>query len=186
MEGNQKNESNNEEIKTVEGNEGTGNVDTQTINQNEGTDVDVKAEAQKIADAMFAKKMKGMPSKEELKAFKEWQEAQKTAEQKQSEKETEYQKTLAKNTELENENKVFRAGVKKEDVDYVAFKVSKMEGEFEENLTKFLKDNPKYLGNIEPKIVKKVGSSLSLSGKQATNQNVTNQIMNDLIRGARE
>ena len=35
--------------------------------------------------------------------------------------------------------------VNKDDVDYVLFKASKMEGEFEENLAKFLKDNPKYL-----------------------------------------
>lgn len=39
---------------------------------------DVKSEAQKIADAMLAKKMKGMPSKEELAAFKKWQDEQKT------------------------------------------------------------------------------------------------------------
>lgn len=50
----------------------------------ESNEQDVKSEAQKIADAMLAKKLKGMPSKEELKAFKEWQESQKTEEQKQS------------------------------------------------------------------------------------------------------
>lgn len=174
------------ENQTVEGNEGTGKVDTQeTTNQNEGT-VDVKAEAQKIADAMVAKKMKGMPSKEELRAFKEWQEAQKTVEQKQAEKQEEYQKVLLKNTELENENKVFKAGVEKESVDYVAFKVAKMEGEFEENLKKFLKDNPKYLASNETKFVKKVGSSMSLNGKIQPNQNETNQMMNDLIRSSRD
>lgn len=126
--------------------EGAGNVDTQTTEKNEGkAEIDVKAEAQKIADAMFAKKMKGMPSKEELKAFKDWQESQKTAEQKQAEKEAEYQKTLNELNTLKQTNAVLSAGVNKDDVDYVLFKVSKMEGEFEENLAKFLKDNPKYL-----------------------------------------
>ena len=135
-----------QENNTVEGNEGTGNVDTQTTNQNEGkAEIDVKAEAQKIADAMVAKKMKGMPSKEELKAFKDWQESQKTAEQKQAEKDAEYQKTLNELNTLKQTNAVLSAGVNKEDADYVLFKVSKMEGEFEENLAKFLKDNPKYL-----------------------------------------
>lgn len=135
-----------EENKTVEGNEETGNVDTQTTKQNEGqAEINVKAEAQKIADAMLAKKMKGMPSKEELKAFKEWQESQKTAEQKQAEKEAEYQKTLNELNTLKQTNAVLEAGVNKEDTDYVLFKVSKMEGEFEENLAKFLKENPKYL-----------------------------------------
>lgn len=126
--------------------EGAGNVDTQTTEKNEGkAEIDVKAEAQKIADAMVAKKMKGMPSKEELKAFKNWQESQKTAEQKQAEKEAEYQKTLNELNTLKQTNAVLEAGVNKDDADYVLFKVSKMEGEFEENLAKFLKDNPKYL-----------------------------------------
>lgn len=135
-----------QEKDTVEGNEGTGNVDTQTTQKNEGkAEIDVKAEAQKIADAMLAKKMKGMPSKEELKAFKDWQESQKTAEQKQAEKEAEYQKILNELNTLKQTNAVLSAGVNKDDADYVFFKVSKMEGEFDENLAKFLKDNPKYL-----------------------------------------
>ncbi len=136
-----------QENNTVEGNEGTGNVDTQTTEKNEGkAEGDLKAEAQKIADAMLAKKMKGMPTKEELKAFKEWQESQKTAEQKQAEKEAEYKEKDTKISELEKENAVLKAGVTDaDDVDYILFKVSKMDGEFEENLAKFLKDNPKYL-----------------------------------------
>ena len=135
-----------QENKTVEGNEETGDVDTQTTNQNEGqAEIDVKAEAQKIADAMVAKKMKGMPTKEELKAFKDWQESQKTAEQKQAEKDAEYKKTLNELNTLKQTNAILEAGVNKDDADYVLFKVGKMEGEFEENLAKFLKDNPKYL-----------------------------------------
>lgn len=126
--------------------EGAGNVDTQTTEKNEGkAEVDVKAEAQKIADAMLAKKMKSMPTKEELKAFKDWQESQKTVEQKQAEKEAEYKKTLNELNTLKQTNAVLEAGVNKDDADYVLFKVSRMEGEFEENLAKFLKDNPKYL-----------------------------------------
>ena len=137
-----------EENRTAENNEveGAGNVDTQTTEKNEGkAEIDVKAEAQKIADAMVAKKMKGMPSKEELKAFKEWQESQKTAEQKQAEKDAEYQKTLNELNTLKQTNAILEAGVNKDDADYVLFKVGKMKGEFEENLVKFLKDNPKYL-----------------------------------------
>lgn len=93
---------------------------------------------------MVAKKMKGMPSKEELKAFKEWQESQKTAEQKQAEKETQYQKTLSEKETLAQENLVLKSGVNIDDVDYVVFKVSKKEGDFEENLKEFLEENPKY------------------------------------------
>lgn len=148
--------------------EEAGNVDTQTTNQNEGqVEIDVKAEAQKIADAMLAKKMKGMPSKEELKAFKNWQESQKTAEEKQAEKEAEYQRTLNELNTLKQTNAVLEAGVNKDDADYVLFKVSKMEGEFEENLTKFLKDNPKYLKQgLETTEPKATGTSVkSISSK---------------------
>lgn len=148
MEGKENLEEQNTNTNTAENKEieGAGNVDTQTTEKNEGkAEIDVKAEAQKIADAMLAKKMRGMPTKEELKAFKEWQESQKTAEQKQAEKEAEYQKTLNELNTLKQTNAVLEAGVSKDYADYVLFKVSKMEGEFEENLAKFLKDNPKYL-----------------------------------------
>ena len=134
--------------------DGTGEVDTQTTEKSEGAEIDVKVEAQKIADAMLAKKMKGMPTKEELKAFKDWQESQKTAEQKQAEKDAEYLQKDTRITELEKENAVLKAGVKdSDDIDYVLYKVSKMEGEFDENLAKFLKNNPKFLGQElnEPK-----------------------------------
>ena len=127
--------------------EGTGNVDTQTTNQNEGQaeKTFTQEELNKIVQERLDKEKKKMPSKDELKAFKNWQESQKTAEQKQAEKEAEYQKTLNELNTLKQTNAVLSAGVNKDDADYVLFKVSKMEGEFEENLAKFLKDNPKYL-----------------------------------------
>ena len=127
--------------------EGTGNVDTQTTNQNEGQaeKTFTQEELNKIVQERLDKEKKKMPSKEDLKAFKDWKESQKTAEQKQAEKEAEYQKTLNELNTLKQTNAVLSAGVNKEDADYVLFKVSKMEGEFEENLAKFLKDNPKYL-----------------------------------------
>ena len=121
-----------------------------------------------------------------MKAFKKWQDEQKTDAQKQAEREKEYQKVNSKNTELENENKVLRAGVKVKYVDFVAYSVAKQEGDFDKNLKQFLKDNPEYAENPEPTVVKKVSSSLNLTGKGNTNQNETNQIMNDLIRSARD
>lgn len=127
--------------------EGTGNVDTQTTEKNEkqAEKTFTQEELNKIVQERLDKEKKKMPSKEELKAFKDWQESQKTAEQKQAEKDAEYQKTLNELNTLKQTNAVLEAGVNKDDADYVLFKVSKMEGEFEENLAKFLKDNPKYL-----------------------------------------
>lgn len=106
---------------------------------------DVKTFTQEEVNAMLAKEKKKMPSKDELKAFKDWKESQKTEAEKQAEKEAEYQKTLNELNTLKQTNAVLEAGVNKDDADYVLFKVGKMEGEFEENLAKFLKDNPKYL-----------------------------------------
>lgn len=128
--------------------QGTGNVDTQTTNQNEGQASEktfTQEELNKIVQERLDKEKKKMPSKEELKAFKDWQESQKTEAEKQAEKEAEYQKALNELNTLKQTNAVLEAGVNKDDADYVLFKVSKMEGEFEENLAKFLKDNPKYL-----------------------------------------
>ena len=139
----------NQETNTAENNEveGAGNVDTQTTNQNEGQaeKTFTQEELNKIVQERLDKEKKKMPSKEELKAFKDWQEGQKTAEQKQAEKDAEYQKTLDELNTLKQTNAILEAGVNKDDADYVLFKVGKMEGEFEENLAKFLKDNPKYL-----------------------------------------
>ena len=147
--------------------EGTGNVDTQTTNQNEGQaeKTFTQEELNKIVQERLDKEKKKMPSKEDLKAFKDWKESQKTAEQKQAEKEAEYQRTLNELNILKQTNAVLEAGVNKEDVDYVIFKVSKMEGDFDENLTKFLKDNPKYKES-EPEGQKATGTQVKKINSQ--------------------
>ena len=147
--------------------EGTGNVDTQTTNQNEGQaeKTFTQEELNKIVQERLDKEKKKMPSKEDLKAFKDWKESQKTAEEKQAEKEAEYQKTLNELNTLKQTNAVLEAGVDKDDVDYVLFKVSKMEGEFDENLTKFLKDNPKYKES-EPEGQKATGTQVKKINSQ--------------------
>ena len=103
-----------------------------------------------IVETRLAKAKKDMHSKEELKKYNEWKEAQKTEQEKMAEKETEYQKVLAEKEQIINENKILKSGVNAEDTDYVLFKVTKMEGDFEENLSKFLKDNPRFLNKTVP------------------------------------
>lgn len=149
-------------------NEKQDNVVTQTIDETKKTGgtvtepvektekVNEKTFTQDEVNAMLAKEKKKMPSSEELKAFKEWKENQKTAEEKQVEKETEYKNTLSKNESLEKENQTLKAGVNIEDLDYVVFKVSKMEGDFEENLGSFLGDNPKYLASNKKEMTKTI------------------------------
>ena len=126
--------------------EGPGDAVTQTEQKTEEA---VKTFTQDEVNAMLKKEKQKAEKKYEgidVAKYKEWVESQKTAEQKQAEKEAEYQKTLNELNTLKQTNAVLGAGVKSDDADYVLFKVSKMEGEFEENLAKFLKDNPKYLG----------------------------------------
>ena len=126
--------------------EGTGDAVTQTEQKTEEA---VKTFTQDEVNTMLKKEKQKAEKKYEgidVAKYKEWVESQKTAEQKQAEKDAEYQKTLNELNTLKQTNAVLGAGVKSDDADYVLFKVSKMEGEFEENLAKFLKDNPKYLG----------------------------------------
>lgn len=97
----------------------------------------------------ISRKTKGIPSKEELKAFKEWQDNQKTEAEKNAEREKEYQKIVEERDNSQRENLLLRKGVKVDDIDYVMFKVSKQKGDFEDNLEQFIQDNPKYLASYE-------------------------------------
>lgn len=108
-----------------------------------------QAELDDIVEKRLAKVKKGIPSKEELQQYQEWKESQKTEAEKNAEKEKEYQKIAEERNNFQRENLLLKKGVKQEDIDYVIFKVSKQEGEFEDNLAQFLTDNPKYLNNYE-------------------------------------
>lgn len=138
----------NQQNGTVEGNEGTGNVDTQTTKQNEGAFkvFQTQEDYQKAVDALMKSKL---PSKEEMEEFKKYKESKKTDAEKAAEKETAYQKALTDVEEKDKTIAILRSGVSKDYEDFVQFTVSKMDGDFEENLTQFLKDNPKYLGKSE-------------------------------------
>lgn len=131
--------------------EGTGDVGTQANeNKDEGDAAKggktyTQDEVNSLLKKEKEKYQKKMPSKERLEALEKYEESQKTAEQKQAEKETKYQKALSDLEEKNNYIAVLESGVSKEDSDYVLFKVSKMEGDFIENLDEFLKSNPKYL-----------------------------------------
>lgn len=138
---------------------------TEPVEKTEKETKEEKTFTQEEVNAMLAKEKKKMPSKDELKAFKDWQESQKTEAEKQAEKEAKYQKTLDELNALKQTNAVLEAGVNKDDADYVLFKVSKMEGEFEENLTKFLKDNPKYKES-EPETKQATGAQVKKINSQ--------------------
>lgn len=130
-------------------NEGAGTADTQPAGNVEGTKTLTQEEAQKMADAIVAKKLKGMPTKEEVQEYKEWKEAQKTEEQKRAERDAQSALQAKELEDTKKELAVYKRGVNSDEAEFVAYKVSKMEGDFETNLDAFLKENPKYLGGTK-------------------------------------
>ena len=129
------------------------NVETETTSVNEtvnnSEEVVAKTftqdEVNAIVKERLAKAQKGIPSKEELTKYNEWKESQKTQQDKYDElvkKESEKESTISN---LQKENLVLKSGITDSDeVEFIVYKVSKMEGDFEENLKDYLADNPKY------------------------------------------
>ena len=89
---------------------------------------------------------------------------------------------------LDATTKVVKAGVKPEFAKFVASEVLGQVSDtldFDTALKAYKAQNPQF--NTETTVVrKKVGSSLSLEGKETNNQDETNKIMNNLIRSARD
>jgi len=103
-----------------------------------------QAELDRIISERIARERKNLPDEADLKAYKEWKKAQQTEAEKAAEREKEYQALQSRSIELERENAVIKAGVKADDAEFVIFKVSRMEGDFKENLDSFLAENKKF------------------------------------------
>lgn len=159
-------------VETIKSDE-TGKVDTQTTKENEDkiqNKTFTQEEVNRFVQDRLDREKKKMPSKEDLDAFSKWKESQKT----ETEKQAEIQKKLTQKeqeaTNLKNENIALRKGVNADDVDYVLFKVSKLEGDFEENLDNFLKENDKFLKSNSTKDAseqKDTGASVNKTDKKS-------------------
>ncbi len=114
-----------------------------------------QADIDRVVEERLARERKKMPSADDLKRFNDWKTEQQTEAERKEEREKEFARLQTENAALKNESAVIRAGVHADDADYVMFKVSKMDGDFEDNLKKFLKDNKKY---TEPKTEKVDGT----------------------------
>ena len=129
------------QTETAEAEEKTEVSGEQPVEKNE------KTFTQEEVNAMLAKEKKKMPSKEDMKAFNEWKESQKTEEDKKNEILQENE-TLKKQLAIaENKSVVANAGVDSKFQKFVLSEVSEMEGEFEDNLNDYLKENPQFLIN---------------------------------------
>lgn len=104
-----------------------------------------KTFTQEEVNAMLAKEKNKMPSKEDMKAFNEWKESQKTEEDKKNEILQENETLKKQLAYAENKSVVANAGVDSKFQKFVLSEVSEMGGEFEDNLKDYLKENPQFL-----------------------------------------
>lgn len=151
------------QTETVETGDKTGVSGEQPVEKNEKTytQEEVNALDKKLKEK-YEKKYAGI----DLKKYKEWEESQKTDSQKQQEilKENE---TLKKQLAYaENKSVVANAGVDSKFQKFVLSEVSEMEGDFEDNLKDYLKENPQYLTKKEVEVGNKTDG---ISTKKITN-----------------
>lgn len=117
---------------------------TETTEEVESGKTFTQDEVNALIESRLARAKKQMPAKEELEAFKQWKESQKSEAEKNAQREQEYQQILTEKETIRRENIVLKSGVNHDDADYIMFKVSKFSGDFEDNLKTFLAENPKY------------------------------------------
>ena len=137
-----------------------GNAVTQTDNNTEGTGAEPvkitepKNFTQEEVNAMILKEVNKVTKKYEgidLKKYKEWEEQNKTNEEKYADIVKENQKLKNDLAYAENKSVVANAGVDSKFQKFVLSEVSAMEGDFENNLKDYLKNNSQYLANGENK-----------------------------------
>ena len=133
-------------------------------------------EVDNIVKERLAKAKKGIPSKEELTKYNEWKESQKTQQDKYDELVKDDAEKNLTISNLQKENLVLKSGITDDDeVEFIVYKVSKMDGDFEDNLKQYLTDNPKHTKKEETKatgveskpsqVVKESGVSAILKAK---------------------
>ena len=139
-----------------------------------------------IIETRLAKAKKDMPSKEELKKYNEWKEAQKTEQEKNedlmNQLKTNNGTLTDENTKLKAQIQIMNSNVKKEFVKFVTSEVLAMvsdEVDLVSALKSYKKDNPQYFGDT---VIKKTQTSPSLNAGGNKPQ-TTNDIMNNILRG---
>lgn len=138
-----------QEVQNVESveTETTENTETQTAKQNEPKTF-TQEEVNEIVKSRLAKVEKKYANVD-LDKYNEYLESQKTEAEKQAEVLNENTELKARISELEHTNAVANANVSPKFQKFVISEVSGMEGEFNDNLTKYLEDNKQYLNIVE-------------------------------------
>ena len=134
-----------ENVQNVTEEKVTENTETQTAKEKVEKTFATQEEFNEALKREVARKTRNVPSKEELKAFNEWKESQKTEEDKKNEILLENETLKKQLAYAENKSVVANAGVDSKFQKFVLSEVSEMEGDFEDNLKDYLKENPQYL-----------------------------------------
>lgn len=147
------------------GAEGSENNEGEEGSEGEEEKTFTQADVDKLIKNRLAREKKGQPSKEELKAFKEWQETQKTTEEKNAEKitaaETKVKEAEARATALEAKVSALSKGVKADSVDDVVTLAKAMVDDdtpIDKAIDKVLKKYPSFKGEQQSNKGFKVGS----------------------------
>ena len=125
--------------------ETTENTETQTVEEKVEKTFATQEEFNEALKKEVARKTRNVPSKEELKAFNEWKESKKTETEKQLEKDKKIEFLEKQLAYAENKSVVANAGVDSKFQKFVLSEVSEIEGDFEDNLKDYLKENPQFL-----------------------------------------
>ena len=130
------------QTETVETEEKTEVSGEQPVEKNEKTytQEEVNAINAKLKDK-YEKKYAGI----NLKKYKEWEDSQKTETEKSLEKDKRIETLEKQLSYAENKSVVANAGVDAKFQKFVLSEVSELEGDFEDNLKDYLKDNPQFL-----------------------------------------
>ena len=146
-------------------------------------------ELNEIVETRLAKAKKDMPSKEELQAYNEWKQNQKTEQEKNEELMNQLKAnngTLTdENAKLKAQIQIMNSNVKKEFVKFVTSEIMSQvddKNDFDTVLKSYKKDNPQYFGDT---VIKKTQTSPSLNAGGDKPQ-TTNDIMNNILRGANQ
>ncbi len=134
-----------ENVQNVTEEKVTENTETQTAEEKVEKTFATQEDFNEALKKEVARKTRNLPSKEDLKAFNEWKESQKTETEKSLEKDKKIETLEKQLAYAENKSVVANAGVDSKFQKFVLSEVSEIEGDFEDNLKDYLKENPQFL-----------------------------------------
>lgn len=164
------------------------NKDTQVVEEvvkEETTKMYTKEDLDNSFNAGVKKANSDWQKDEKFKEFQAWKKTSQSESEKMAELQTNYTNAINENALLKAQLKIADSDVKKEFAKFVTSEVMSLVNDttdFDTALKEFKKSSPQYFGET---IVKKVQTSpvLNNGGNQPQ---TTNNIMNDLLRGARK